>query len=105
MEGRIQCEDIEWVTNIIQSVKNQGCDFADYNICRWNIVLPRPSKPSKLIKNDEVEWYLIYDDYQTEDIGITITSQEMVIDEDYLIAEMSAEDGFELSEDCKIEIY
>uniref|UniRef100_A0A914Q7T7 BTB domain-containing protein n=1 Tax=Panagrolaimus davidi TaxID=227884 RepID=A0A914Q7T7_9BILA len=105
MKGEIQCGDAEWVTNIIQSVKNRAFYEPDHDICRWDTVLPRPSKPSKLIKSDKVEWYLIYDDYDTEDIGITITSQEMVIDEDYLIAEMSAEDGFELSEDCKIEIY
>uniref|UniRef100_A0AC35F3H2 BTB domain-containing protein n=1 Tax=Panagrolaimus sp. PS1159 TaxID=55785 RepID=A0AC35F3H2_9BILA len=104
MKGEIQCGDTEWVSNVIQSVKNQGCDYAVPYHCRWNTVLPRPSKPSKLIRNDTVQWYLLYDD-NSEEIGIKIASHEVVYAQDYLIAEMSAEDGFELSEDCTIDIY
>uniref|UniRef100_A0AC35GNJ1 Uncharacterized protein n=1 Tax=Panagrolaimus sp. PS1159 TaxID=55785 RepID=A0AC35GNJ1_9BILA len=104
MKGEIQCEDTKWVSNIIQSVKNQGCDYAQSDYCCWYTVLPKPSKSSKLIKGDKAEWYLLYDD-RCEDIGITIANQELVYDEDYLIAEMSAEYGFELSEDCKIVVY
>uniref|UniRef100_A0AC35F844 BTB domain-containing protein n=1 Tax=Panagrolaimus sp. PS1159 TaxID=55785 RepID=A0AC35F844_9BILA len=108
MKGEIQCEDTKWVSNVIQSVKNRGCDQAEIDFCYWKTVLPSLPEPEynvTLTKNDKVEWYLLIDLFScgNYDDGIIITN--LVFDEDYSIAEMSVEDGFEFSEDCKIDIY
>uniref|UniRef100_A0A914QHI8 BTB domain-containing protein n=1 Tax=Panagrolaimus davidi TaxID=227884 RepID=A0A914QHI8_9BILA len=101
MKGEVQCDEMETVANDIQSVKSMPSKskLGDGYIYWETFQQFLPSKPSKLIKNDTIQWYLGYDDdgnlaviYHDEDFGLC----------GYLLAEMVAEDGFDISGPCKI---
>uniref|UniRef100_A0A914PV01 BTB domain-containing protein n=1 Tax=Panagrolaimus davidi TaxID=227884 RepID=A0A914PV01_9BILA len=98
MKGEVQYDEMETVANDIQSVKsmpNETCNRYIY----WVTQQPLPSKPSKLIKKDTIQWYLVYDD----EGDLAVIHHDKLLDVDYLLAEMVAEDGFEISGPCKIE--
>uniref|UniRef100_A0A914QT20 Uncharacterized protein n=1 Tax=Panagrolaimus davidi TaxID=227884 RepID=A0A914QT20_9BILA len=98
MKGEVQYDKMETVANDIQAVKsmpNKRCNRYIY----WDATRPLPSKPSKLIKKDTIQWYLVYE----LDGDLAVMHHDELRDKDYLLAEMVAEDGFEISGSCKIE--
>uniref|UniRef100_A0AC34FA69 BTB domain-containing protein n=1 Tax=Panagrolaimus sp. ES5 TaxID=591445 RepID=A0AC34FA69_9BILA len=100
MKGELQCDDIDQVVKIIQSKKNICCTYtASHNYYYWATRQPKPSTPSKLTKNDKIEWYLLYD-YEGD---LAVKKQNELSDSDYLLAELVAEYGFQISTKCKIE--
>uniref|UniRef100_A0A914P4J4 Uncharacterized protein n=1 Tax=Panagrolaimus davidi TaxID=227884 RepID=A0A914P4J4_9BILA len=98
MKGEVQCDEMETVANDIQSVKSMPSEW-DYGYAYWYTNQPLPSKPSKLIKRDTIEWYLVYDN----DRNLAVVYHDELLDDYYLLAEMVAEDGFDISGPCKIE--
>lgn len=100
MKGELQCDDLENVVANIQRKKNISRKNADGTFCNWGLAHTRPSTPSKLIKNDETKWYLVYDGSGF----LGAIHQNRLIESDYLLAEMFAEDGFELISGCKIHV-
>uniref|UniRef100_A0A914QZH0 Uncharacterized protein n=1 Tax=Panagrolaimus davidi TaxID=227884 RepID=A0A914QZH0_9BILA len=98
MKGEVQCDEMEIVANDIQSVKSMPNTRGTTYIC-WNARQLLPSKPSKLIKKDAIQWYLIYD----VEGDLAVIHHDELLDYDYLLAEMVAEDDFDISGPCKIE--
>uniref|UniRef100_A0A914PVG1 BTB domain-containing protein n=1 Tax=Panagrolaimus davidi TaxID=227884 RepID=A0A914PVG1_9BILA len=60
MKGEIQCNEIKNVVDVIKSQKNVypsiSCGYY-----YWNTKQSKPSTPSKLIINEKIDWYLVYD--------------------------------------------
>uniref|UniRef100_A0A914Q0V1 BACK domain-containing protein n=1 Tax=Panagrolaimus davidi TaxID=227884 RepID=A0A914Q0V1_9BILA len=100
MKGELRCDEIKKVVDEIKSQKNIYCYFGCSAYCYWETIQSKPTTPSKLIENEKVDWYLIYDSGG----DIAIMHRENISDRDYLLAEMFADDGFILNEKCKIEI-
>uniref|UniRef100_A0AC35GXJ6 BTB domain-containing protein n=1 Tax=Panagrolaimus sp. PS1159 TaxID=55785 RepID=A0AC35GXJ6_9BILA len=159
MKGELRCDEMERVVDVIKSLNDKCCRF-DFVLYYWRTTRQKPSTPSKLIKNEKIDWYLVYDfngdiaiktrnksddesdeeeidddesdddksdddefdddesdydeyddgEYDDEESGDDelycdeSDEEEIDNDEDYLLAEMFAEDGFVLSTKCKIEI-
>uniref|UniRef100_A0AC34FS11 BTB domain-containing protein n=1 Tax=Panagrolaimus sp. ES5 TaxID=591445 RepID=A0AC34FS11_9BILA len=102
MKGELQCGHSEKFADIILSQKNTNSSFLQNGggYCYWNTERSKPSTPSKLTKSDKIEWYLVYD----EDGDLAVGHRHDIGDS-YLLAEMSAENGFKLSKGCKIESF
>uniref|UniRef100_A0A914PZY7 Uncharacterized protein n=1 Tax=Panagrolaimus davidi TaxID=227884 RepID=A0A914PZY7_9BILA len=98
MKGEVQCDEMETVANDIQSVKSMLSVTCDRNIY-WETKQLLPSKPSKLIKRDTIQWYLVYD----WEGDLAAIHHDELEDEDYLLAEMVAQDGFDIFGPCEIE--
>uniref|UniRef100_A0AC35F6A7 BTB domain-containing protein n=1 Tax=Panagrolaimus sp. PS1159 TaxID=55785 RepID=A0AC35F6A7_9BILA len=113
MKGEVQCDDIEIIAASIQSVK--GARSFSHNSVEnphrtsrfhWIPNESKPLKPSKLIKSKKVEWYLVYDN--NGDFVISKRDDLYLFDDndnenDYLLAEMYAENGFVGLDECKLE--
>uniref|UniRef100_A0A914PF53 BACK domain-containing protein n=1 Tax=Panagrolaimus davidi TaxID=227884 RepID=A0A914PF53_9BILA len=96
MKGVLNCHEMEKVCDVIESQKNKvTCYYF------WPTKQPKTNVPSKLIKRHEIEWYLIYD----KDGDLNVRRNIYLENNQYLLAEMFAEDGFVLKSKCKIEIY
>uniref|UniRef100_A0A914QZW3 Uncharacterized protein n=1 Tax=Panagrolaimus davidi TaxID=227884 RepID=A0A914QZW3_9BILA len=94
--------DSDIVENI-KSLKNRPCDYSGpLNCAYWfEINIDRPSVPSQIKKRDGIGWYLFC--FITL-IGV-ISSSHNIPSDLYLLAEMNPEtSGFEITENCKIEI-
>uniref|UniRef100_A0A914QBU4 Uncharacterized protein n=1 Tax=Panagrolaimus davidi TaxID=227884 RepID=A0A914QBU4_9BILA len=101
MKGEIRCNKIKNVVDAIKSKKNVYPAFAHVaNYCYWNTKQSKPLTPSKLIENEKIDWYLVYD----SDGDIAIKSRNQLNNEDYLLAEMFAEGEFVFDKICKIDI-
>uniref|UniRef100_A0A914PNF1 BACK domain-containing protein n=1 Tax=Panagrolaimus davidi TaxID=227884 RepID=A0A914PNF1_9BILA len=98
MKGEIRCNEIKNVIAAIKSQKNVYAGVFGYYF--WNTKQPKPSTPSKLIKNEKIDWYLVYD----YDGDIAIKTRNQLENRDYLLAEMFAEGEFIFNKKCKIEI-
>uniref|UniRef100_A0A914QT53 Uncharacterized protein n=1 Tax=Panagrolaimus davidi TaxID=227884 RepID=A0A914QT53_9BILA len=100
MKGEVQYDEMETLANDIESVKSMPNENGDRSIY-WDrdIKQPLPSKPSELIKKDTIQWYLVYD----MEGDLAVMHHDALVVDDYLLAEMVAEDGFEISGPCKIE--
>uniref|UniRef100_A0AC34FKA3 BTB domain-containing protein n=1 Tax=Panagrolaimus sp. ES5 TaxID=591445 RepID=A0AC34FKA3_9BILA len=100
MKGELRCDNMDQVVEDIQSKKDKCC--VDYHgiYYYWDTQQPKPSTPSKLTKNDKIEWYLVYD----SDGDLAVIKRNQLAIRDYLLAEMIAEDGFQFSTKCKVEI-
>uniref|UniRef100_A0AC34G1I7 BTB domain-containing protein n=1 Tax=Panagrolaimus sp. ES5 TaxID=591445 RepID=A0AC34G1I7_9BILA len=101
MKGELQCDIIDQVAEDIELNKDECCMDFDGKYFYWGTKKPNPSTPSKLTKSDKIEWYLVYDWYG----DIAIKHQNELENRDYLLAEMVAEDRFQLSANCKIEAF
>uniref|UniRef100_A0AC34FN31 BTB domain-containing protein n=1 Tax=Panagrolaimus sp. ES5 TaxID=591445 RepID=A0AC34FN31_9BILA len=101
MKGELQCCDIEKVANVIRSKKNKACEFINsHQYIYWNTNQHKPFTPSKLTKNESIEWYLVYDSYG----DLAVKSRHRLVDDNYLLAEMFTENGFYFDNECKIEV-
>uniref|UniRef100_A0A914Q3M9 BTB domain-containing protein n=1 Tax=Panagrolaimus davidi TaxID=227884 RepID=A0A914Q3M9_9BILA len=100
MKGEIQCYEMNKIVDEIKSLKNKCCSFGYSTYCYWQTERQKPSTPSKLIKSEKIDWYLVYD-FERD---IAIKHRENINDFNYLLAEMFAGDGFIINEKCKIEI-
>uniref|UniRef100_A0AC34F0V7 BTB domain-containing protein n=1 Tax=Panagrolaimus sp. ES5 TaxID=591445 RepID=A0AC34F0V7_9BILA len=99
MKGYLECD--EEVIKVIQSQNSVLSCFIGTGYHYWEIGERKPYKRSKLIKNDETEWYLIFD--REGDLAFKHRDQLDKFD-DYLLAEMVADKNFELEEQCKINV-
>uniref|UniRef100_A0A914QZI0 Uncharacterized protein n=1 Tax=Panagrolaimus davidi TaxID=227884 RepID=A0A914QZI0_9BILA len=100
MKGELQCDEMNKVVDVIKSQKNKCCRSGCSNYCWWPIKEHKPSTPCKLVKNDKIDWYLVYN-FQGY---LAIEHRENIYNYHYLLAEMFADDGFILNTKCKIEI-
>uniref|UniRef100_A0A914QLS0 BTB domain-containing protein n=1 Tax=Panagrolaimus davidi TaxID=227884 RepID=A0A914QLS0_9BILA len=98
MKGELRCDEMKRVVDEIKSLKNKCCFLRNGTFPYWQTTQQKPSTPSKLIKNEKTDWYLVYNR-----IGLVVTHRENIC-WDYLLAEMLAEDGFVLNEKCEIDI-
>uniref|UniRef100_A0AC34GX28 BTB domain-containing protein n=1 Tax=Panagrolaimus sp. ES5 TaxID=591445 RepID=A0AC34GX28_9BILA len=98
MTGVLQCTDTEKIAAVISLNKNY--DFISDNglYVYWRTNQPIPSTPSKLIINESVDWYLVYDKYG----DISVKQRFVLQKSDYLLAEMFTENGFEFCQNCKM---
>uniref|UniRef100_A0AC34FE87 BTB domain-containing protein n=1 Tax=Panagrolaimus sp. ES5 TaxID=591445 RepID=A0AC34FE87_9BILA len=96
LKGILDCPDIDKVVAVIKSQKNV------LRHTYWKTNQPKPSTPSKLNKNDEIELYLVYD----IDGDLALKRRNCIKISDYILAEMFAEDGFIFDNTYKkIEVY
>uniref|UniRef100_A0AC35FDK9 BTB domain-containing protein n=1 Tax=Panagrolaimus sp. PS1159 TaxID=55785 RepID=A0AC35FDK9_9BILA len=101
MKGEIRCDELKNVVAAIKSKKNVYPSFyVIETYYHWNTQQSKPSNPSKLTKNEKIDWYLVYDSWG----DIAIKTRNQLEKRDYLLAEMFAEGEFVLNEKCKIEI-
>uniref|UniRef100_A0AC34EZE6 BTB domain-containing protein n=1 Tax=Panagrolaimus sp. ES5 TaxID=591445 RepID=A0AC34EZE6_9BILA len=100
IKGQLQCPNVNKVAAAILSRLNITCTKENSSYCYWKTRQPKPTEASQLIKNENIDWYLIYD----HDGDIAYKHRSMIIRYDYLLAEMVAEDHFEIDGYCKIEI-
>uniref|UniRef100_A0AC34EZG8 BTB domain-containing protein n=1 Tax=Panagrolaimus sp. ES5 TaxID=591445 RepID=A0AC34EZG8_9BILA len=98
MKGELQCHENDKVAAVIQSMKDISCDLILY--CFWPTQQPKPIQPSKIIESESVDWYLVYDG----EGDLAVKHRDMLRDRNYLLAEMFAPNGFELSKNCKINV-
>uniref|UniRef100_A0A914QBL5 Uncharacterized protein n=1 Tax=Panagrolaimus davidi TaxID=227884 RepID=A0A914QBL5_9BILA len=101
MKGEIRCNEIKNVVDVIKSQKNVYPTFSClYGYYYWETQQSKSSTPSKLIKNEKIDCYLVHD----KDGDVAIVTRNQLKNYDYLLAEMFAESEFVLNEKCKIEI-
>uniref|UniRef100_A0AC35FCU9 BTB domain-containing protein n=1 Tax=Panagrolaimus sp. PS1159 TaxID=55785 RepID=A0AC35FCU9_9BILA len=114
MNGKFRCDQIKNIDALIQSVRIDHPSYVfDYNpgecpTITWDIFPTQPKlpMPSKLFKNDNIEFYVVLMDYGGYWV-IALKKRRSLLDSDYLLAEMFAEDGFNygISFDHKIEFF
>uniref|UniRef100_A0A914Q187 BTB domain-containing protein n=1 Tax=Panagrolaimus davidi TaxID=227884 RepID=A0A914Q187_9BILA len=95
IKGELKCDEMNKAVDEIKSLKYKCCFFP-----YWRTIRQKSLTPSKYIKNEKIDWYLVY----CSRGYLVITHRENISDSDYLLAEMFADDGFILNEKCKIEI-
>uniref|UniRef100_A0AC35FXL5 BTB domain-containing protein n=1 Tax=Panagrolaimus sp. PS1159 TaxID=55785 RepID=A0AC35FXL5_9BILA len=66
-KGELQCDEMKRVVNVIKSLKNKCCLYGSSTYSFWQTAGQKPLTPSKLIKNEKIDWYLIYDSGEEED--------------------------------------
>uniref|UniRef100_A0AC34F028 BTB domain-containing protein n=1 Tax=Panagrolaimus sp. ES5 TaxID=591445 RepID=A0AC34F028_9BILA len=102
MKGALKCSDNERIFQIIQSKKYKSCitwQYAQKDFC-WELqqhLIPAPT--SKLIKNDNIKWYLVLSNFGSY---IVVKQAIHLTQGDILLAELHAEHGFKCSTNCKI---
>uniref|UniRef100_A0AC35GNX0 Uncharacterized protein n=1 Tax=Panagrolaimus sp. PS1159 TaxID=55785 RepID=A0AC35GNX0_9BILA len=102
MNGEFCGDQFENIVDFIQSVRsNCTCCVFDYNpgecpTIGWDIfpMKPKVTMPHKLIKNDNIEFYVLLSDYG-EYGHIFLKKRRCLRDDDHLLAEIFAEDGFD----------
>uniref|UniRef100_A0A914Y2D4 BACK domain-containing protein n=1 Tax=Panagrolaimus superbus TaxID=310955 RepID=A0A914Y2D4_9BILA len=97
MKGVLQCPDMEKVIDVI---REQTFCVSRSLYYYWDAKQPKPSTPSKLNKDESIEWYLLYD----KNGNLAIKHCDEVLDDDYLLAEMFADQDFGFHGVCKIQI-
>uniref|UniRef100_A0AC34FV76 BTB domain-containing protein n=1 Tax=Panagrolaimus sp. ES5 TaxID=591445 RepID=A0AC34FV76_9BILA len=102
MKGKLECDDFESFVRVILFQMDICSTRTTTGYYYWKTKQPHPTVPNKLIKNDKIAWYLIYD--RDGDLAVKHRIQ-LVDNDDYLLAEMYAENEFEFSCDCKINVY
>uniref|UniRef100_A0AC34FKU1 Uncharacterized protein n=1 Tax=Panagrolaimus sp. ES5 TaxID=591445 RepID=A0AC34FKU1_9BILA len=92
MKGVLKCSDNEKMFQIIQSQKD-----ICFETSSWNTVFS-PILKSKLTKKNCVEWYLVYHGCYMLNVmhSFSIKFRHEIKISDVLLAEMVAENGFEL---------
>uniref|UniRef100_A0A914Z9M1 BTB domain-containing protein n=1 Tax=Panagrolaimus superbus TaxID=310955 RepID=A0A914Z9M1_9BILA len=97
MKGVLNCDNNEKISHMIQAKKNEIATSGFY----WT--LDKSFKPSsKLVKNPSIKWYLVFCVNHKYDLYYLVIRQIDTIEMgDIILAEMIAEDGFELK-NCKI---
>uniref|UniRef100_A0A914Q434 BTB domain-containing protein n=1 Tax=Panagrolaimus davidi TaxID=227884 RepID=A0A914Q434_9BILA len=102
MNGKFHGGQIENIDDVIQSVRSDHLSYlidlkpGECPIMRWAIfpMQPKLTMPSKLIKNDNIEFYIVLSD-NGEYGHISLKKRRDLQDGDYLLAEMFPEDGFD----------
>uniref|UniRef100_A0AC35EWT2 BTB domain-containing protein n=1 Tax=Panagrolaimus sp. PS1159 TaxID=55785 RepID=A0AC35EWT2_9BILA len=92
MKGVLNCVEMDKLCDAIDSQKNKSYDSY------WRTSQPIPRVPSKIIKNDGIEWYLVYDSSG----NLAVKRRSEICTNHYLLAELFAENGFLLRYHCKI---